>query len=205
VSAETRWEQLATAVDTLVILMGMRNLEQLVGRVLAGGRDPKTPAAVVMDGTLPRQKVVVAPLDELVGRAREAGLHSPAAVVIGDVVRLRESMAWFEARPLFGKRVLVTRDASQSESMVEALRESGAEAVVVPMIQLAPPETWHEVDARATWTAFSLRRAQDGRSHPGCRHSRPPRAARPLRRGGPGRRDREAPAAPRAPLPVSLQ
>jgi len=147
VSAETRWEALATAVDTLVILMGMRNLDELIGRVLAGGRDPKTPAAVVMNGTLPSQKVLVAPLDELAGCAREAGMGSPAAVVVGDVVRLRETLAWFESRPLFGKRVLVTRDASQSDSMVEALREAGAEAVVAPMIELAPPESWHDVDA----------------------------------------------------------
>jgi len=147
VAAETRWEALATAVDTLVILMGMRNLEELVRRVLAGGRDPRTPAAVVMNGTLPGQKVVVAPLDELVARARAAGVASPAAVVIGDVVRLRETLAWFENRPLFGKRVLVTRDASQSESMVEALRAAGAQAVVLPMIELAPPESWDAVDA----------------------------------------------------------
>lgn len=147
VSAETRWEELATAVDTLVILMGMRNLDELIGRVLAGGRDPKTPAAVVMNGTLPSQKVLVAPLDELAARSRESGLGSPAAVVIGDVVRLREAQSWFENRPLFGKRVLVTRDASQSDSMVAALREAGAHAIVAPMIELAPPESWHEVDA----------------------------------------------------------
>jgi uroporphyrinogen III methyltransferase/synthase len=68
-------------------------------------------------------------------------------VVIGDVVRLRETLAWFERRPLFGKRVLVTRDKRQSGSMVRALRDAGAEAVVVPMIRLAPPEDWAEVDA----------------------------------------------------------
>jgi len=67
--------------------------------------------------------------------------------VIGDVVRLREAQSWFENRPLFGKRVLVTRDASQSDSMVAALREAGAHAIVAPMIELAPPESWHEVDA----------------------------------------------------------
>jgi uroporphyrinogen III methyltransferase/synthase len=67
-------------------------------------------------------------------------------VVIGDVVQLRQQMAWFERLPLFGKRVLVTRDASQSASLVEALRAVGGEAVLAPMIQLAPPESWDEVD-----------------------------------------------------------
>jgi uroporphyrinogen III methyltransferase/synthase len=68
-------------------------------------------------------------------------------VAIGDAVRLREALAWFERRPLFGKRVLVTRDKSQSGRIVRALREAGAEPVVVPMIRLAPPEDWAEVDA----------------------------------------------------------
>jgi uroporphyrinogen III methyltransferase/synthase len=147
VSEETRWGELATAVDTLVILMGMSKLEDLVGRLLAGGGDAKTPAAVVMNGTTPSQRVVEAPLGEIASRVQEAGLGAPAVVVIGDVVRLRETLAWFERRPLFGKRVLVTRDKRQSGSMVRALRDAGAEAVVVPMIRLAPPEDWAEVDA----------------------------------------------------------
>jgi len=147
VSEETRWGALATAVDTLVILMGTRRLDDLAARLLAGGRDPKTPAAVVMNATLPTQRVVEAPLGEIASRAREAGFGAPAAVVIGDVVRLRSTLAWFERRPLFGKRVLVTRDKSQSGSMVRALRDAGAEPVVVPMIRLAPPEDWAEVDA----------------------------------------------------------
>jgi len=144
---ETRWSSLATAVDTLVILMGMRKLEDLVDRVIAGGRDPKTPAAVIMNGTTPAQRVVEAPLEEVAKRAREAGLAAPAAIVIGDVVRLRETLNWFERRPLFGRRVLVTRDASQSGPMVSALRDAGAQAVVAPMIRLAPPADWVDVDA----------------------------------------------------------
>jgi uroporphyrinogen III methyltransferase/synthase len=147
VSQETRWGALATAVDTLVILMGTRRLDDLAAHLLAAGRDPKTPAAVVMNATLPAQRVVEAPLGEIASRAQEAGVGAPAAVVIGDVVRLRETLAWFERRPLFGKRVLVTRDKSQSGGMVRALRDAGAEPVVVPMIRLAPPEDWAEVDA----------------------------------------------------------
>jgi uroporphyrinogen III methyltransferase/synthase len=147
VSEETRWGELASAVDTLVILMGMRKLEDLVGRLIAGGRDPKTPTAVVMKGTTTTQRVVEAPLEDIASRAREADLGAPAAVVIGDVVRLRESLSWFERRPLFGKRVLVTRDRRQSGHMAQALRDAGAEPVVVPMIRLAPPEDWAAVDA----------------------------------------------------------
>jgi uroporphyrinogen III methyltransferase/synthase len=147
VAEETRWEALATAVDTLVILMGMRKLSEIVERLLAGGRDPKTPAAVIMNGTLPTQRVVVAPLCEIAHRSREAGLGAPAAVVIGDVVRLREKLAWFEALPLFGKRVLVTRDEGPGGRLASALRAAGAEPIVAPMIRLAPPAEWAAVDA----------------------------------------------------------
>jgi uroporphyrinogen III methyltransferase/synthase len=147
VREDTRWEALGTAVDTLVILMGMSNLEQLIERILAGGRSPKTPAAAVMNGTLPSQRVVEAPLGKLARRVREAGLGAPAVVVIGDVVRLREKLAWYERRPLFGRRVLVTRAAEQAGEMVAALREAGAEAVVLPMLRFAPPEDPEPIDA----------------------------------------------------------
>jgi len=147
VSQETRWRELATASDTLVVLMGMRNLESIVGRLLEDGCDASKPAAAVMNGTLPSQRVVVAPLAELVQKVRDANLGAPSAVVVGDVVQLRDSLAWFEKRPLFGARVLVTRAADQNEEMVSALRELGAEAVVVPMIRLAPPADLSEIDA----------------------------------------------------------
>ena len=147
VTAETRWGELARAADTLVVVMGMRNLESLVARLLAGGRSPDTPAAAVMDGSLARQRVVEASLAELPRRVREAGLRAPAVVVIGEVVRLRAELAWFERRPLFGRRVLVTRPADQAQEMLEALREAGAEPVLQPMIRIEPPEDWGAADA----------------------------------------------------------
>jgi uroporphyrinogen III methyltransferase/synthase len=147
VAEEPRWGALAAAVDTLVILTGARRLDEIAAHLLAGGRDPETPAAVVMNGTLPTQRVVEAPLGEIASRAQAAGVAAPAAVAIGNAVGLRETLAWFERRPLFGRRVLVTRDKSQSGRIVRALREAGAEPVVVPMIRLAPPEDWAEVDA----------------------------------------------------------
>ncbi len=136
VTEMTRWKELGTAVDTLVILMGMRKLPQLVENIIAGGRSPATPSAAVMNGTLPSQRVVEAPLGELVTRVAEAGLGAPAVVVIGDVVSLRSQLAWWERTPLFGKRVLVTRTRAQAGPMASALRASGAEPVVVPMIEL---------------------------------------------------------------------
>jgi uroporphyrinogen III methyltransferase/synthase len=144
---QTRWGELATAADTLVVLMGMRNLPQLVERILAGGRSADTPAAAVMEATLPSQRVVCAPLALLPERVHEAGLGAPALIVVGDVVELRDTLAWVERRPLHGKRVLVTRPREQTAELAAALRERGADPLLIPLLELAAPEDWAPVDA----------------------------------------------------------
>ena len=147
VTAETRWRELATAADTLVILMGMRNLAELVKKLLEADKDPATPAAAVMNASLPSQRVVEAPLAELPERVREAGLEAPAVVVIGSAVGLRQTLTWWERSPLFGARVLVTRAREHAAEMLSALREVGAEPVLMPMIRLLPPRDWSPLDA----------------------------------------------------------
>ncbi len=146
VSEETRWRELAGAADTLVILMGMRNLESLIDRLQDGGRSPETPAAAIMNGTLPTQRVVEAPLGELAKAVADAGIGAPAAVVIGEVVRLREKLAWYERRPLFGCRVLVTRASDQAAEIVRALRHAGAQPILIPMIETVPAKDRSGVD-----------------------------------------------------------
>jgi uroporphyrinogen III methyltransferase/synthase len=146
VTRETRWDLLARAADTLVILMGMRNLAQIVARLLEAGRSPATPSAVVMSGTLPAQRVVTAPLGELVASAQREGIGAPAVVVVGDVVSLRDALAWYERQPLFGRRVLVTRAPDQAGELTAALAHAGAEAVLAPLVSLAPAEDLSALD-----------------------------------------------------------
>ncbi len=146
VSEATCWKELGSAVDTLVIVMGMRNLGTLAERIIEGGRDPETPAAAVMNGTLASQRTVVAPLCKLAERVASAKLGAPCVVVIGDVVQLREKLAWWEQTPLFGRRVLVTRTPEQSGEMASALRAAGAEPVLRPMVKLTAPENTRDLD-----------------------------------------------------------
>lgn len=140
VSEQTRWRELGTAVDTLVILMGMRNLPRLVEELIAGGKPPSTPAAAIMHGTLPEQRTCVSTLAGLPEAVRAAGIGAPAAIVIGDVVGLREGLSWWERQPLFGRSVLVTRALEQSDELAAALRSAGAIPVVRPMIELSAIE-----------------------------------------------------------------
>ncbi len=134
------WAKLATGPETLVIFMGMRRLASLMQLLIDHGRAPDTPAAVIQSASLPRQRCVVGTVATIGALAREAGLGLPALTIVGDVVSLRDSLRWYDAQPLFGKRVLVTRPAHQSDDLARMLREEGAEAIMAPAIRIVPPE-----------------------------------------------------------------
>jgi uroporphyrinogen III methyltransferase/synthase len=140
------WHAFARA-DTLVFLMSMTNLPEVISRLIEHGRSADTPAAAIRWGTRPDQQVVTACLRELPRQVKETGLQAPAVVVIGDVVRLREQLSWFERLPLFGLRVLVTRPRDQAAALGDLLRQAGAMVCEVPVIELLPPEDWAPVDA----------------------------------------------------------
>ena len=133
------WKRLATATDTVCVLMGMRRIEAIAQALMDGGRSAETPAAVIQWGARPEQRVVVARLGDIAHTARDAGLSNPAVIIVGEVVTLRESLRWYDTRPLFGRRVLVPRPAGQAERTAQALRERGAEPCVVPVIEIVPP------------------------------------------------------------------
>jgi uroporphyrinogen III methyltransferase / synthase len=134
----TDWHALARSGATLVLYMGVRTLPDVVRQLLAGGRAAHTPAAVIERATYPSQRVVTGTLATIAGRAREADVAAPAITIVGDVVRLREEIEWFERRPLAGKRIVVTRARAQASSLSARLRELGAEVIEMPAIRLEP-------------------------------------------------------------------
>lgn len=133
-----RWDALATACDTLVCLMGVKGLPGIVSQLLRHGRAPGTPCAVIEWGTQPRQRTVTATLRTIVRTAQRARLQPPAILVVGEVVGLRKRLAWVEAKPLFGRRILVTRASDKSAALAEQLEALGAEVETLPAIELAP-------------------------------------------------------------------
>jgi uroporphyrinogen III methyltransferase/synthase len=135
------WKQLATATDTICVLMGMRRIAEITRAILEGGRDPSTPAAVIQWGTRPEQRVLTAKLSDIAAKVSEAGIKNPAVIVVGDVVSLRETVSWYDQTPLFGKRLLLPRPEAQARATARAIRERGAEPLVVPVIEIvAPPD-----------------------------------------------------------------
>lgn len=205
VREQIRWEALARGADTLVVLMGARNLAEITGRLLAAGRSGDTPAAVVMRGATPQQRTLVAPLSQIARRAAGAGFAAPSALVVGDVVRLRPELAWFESLPLFGRSVLVTRQAGQAEGWQRALAAAGALPVPLPMVRIAPlrgtPEIARALSQLQSYGLIALCSANAARHFAACLRQ----AGRPAVPGricavGPA----TAQAALRAGLPVEL-
>jgi uroporphyrinogen III methyltransferase/synthase len=130
------WEKLAQGGDTLVFLMGLKNLPLIVSELKKHGRSADTPAAVIQDGTLPGQKTVAGTLKNIVAKVKKQLLAPPAVIVVGEVVSLRDRLAWFDSRPLSGRRVLVTRARRQASALSKLLSERGAQPVELPAIAI---------------------------------------------------------------------
>ena len=141
-----RWDLVATAGNTIVLLMGVTQLRANLGALLAAGLDPDTPAAAIRWGSTPRQRVLRGSAATLATLVEEGRLRPPVTVVIGEVVRLRDTMEWLERRPLFGRRVLVTRTREQAGVLVARLAEAGAEVIECPAIRLADPPSFAPLD-----------------------------------------------------------
>src|SRR3954447_19136309 len=132
------WDALARFPGTLVFYMGVRALPRIAEALIAAGRDPDEPAAVVERGTMPGQRTVASVLGAVAEEAKRAALKPPSITVVGPVAALRERLAWFEHRPLAGKTVAVTRARAQASELAARLRALGAEVVDAPAIRIVP-------------------------------------------------------------------
>ena len=132
------WAALAKIPGTLVVLMGLRNIQAIAATLIAHGRSPETPVAIVSHGTTGRQRTVVGTLATIAELVSQEEISPPAVTVIGEVVSLRGQLDWFEQRPLFGRRVAVTQRLDLARPLVAALRERGADVLEVPATRWVP-------------------------------------------------------------------
>lgn len=142
-----RWDKLSTGVDTLVFLMGIENLPNITRNLMANGRSADTPAAVIRWGTKAEQRTLVTTVGRAAADVKKHGLKPPAIFIVGDVVNLREKLAWFDKRPLFGKSILVTRAREQASLLTRKLEALGARCIEAPAIKIVPPDTYEPLDA----------------------------------------------------------
>ena len=146
VSSEIDWEGLSLGSGTVVFYMGIRNLPQIAENLLAHGRAPATPVALIRWGTRPEQEVLVGTLSDIAEKARQASFRAPAITVVGEVVNLRETLRWFDNRPLFGRCILVTRGSDQAGEFTSKLERLGARVYGCPTIQITPPKSYDDLD-----------------------------------------------------------
>ena len=161
------WQSLAVSGSTLAFYMGVKNLPRICANLTKHGLDAQTPAALIRWGTTTRQEVLVGTVTSLPGLAKEADFKPPALLIIGKVVALREKLKWFECRPLFAKRIVVTRARSQASDLARRLEQLGAEVIELPTIRIEPIENQAALQeaiaelASFDWVIFTSTNAVD--------------------------------------------
>lgn len=145
-TSSINWEKLATAVETIIFYMGVGNLPFIRDQLITHGRSPDTPVALIRWGTTVDQQTLVGTLADIVEKREAAGLANPAIIIVGEVVKLREKLKWFEHKPLFGKRILVTRARAQASELSERIAELGGEAFEFPLIKMIRPRDISPLD-----------------------------------------------------------
>jgi uroporphyrinogen III methyltransferase / synthase len=145
--SDVDWKGIAHGADTLVLYMGVGRLKEISAELIDAARDPETPVAVIRWGTLPEQRTVTGTLADIAEKVAEARLKPPAITVVGGVAALRESgLGWYEKRPLFGRRVVVTRARAQAGELSAYLEDLGAEVREFPTIEVGPPQDFGPLD-----------------------------------------------------------
>ncbi|MDP8972962.1 MAG: uroporphyrinogen-III C-methyltransferase, partial [Actinomycetota bacterium] len=154
--SDVDWEKLANGAETLVLYMGVGRLAEISSELISAGRNPETPVACVRWGTRSEQRTVTGTLENIAERVAQAKLKPPAITVVGDVVALRdEGLDWYERRPLFGRRVVVTRARAQAGELSRQLKTLGAEVFEFPTIEIRAPEDFGPLDG-AIWELDSF-------------------------------------------------
>jgi uroporphyrinogen III methyltransferase/synthase len=139
------WQALA-GIGTLVFLMGVKNIAQIVAALTAHGKAPSTPAALIRRGTTPQQEIITGTLGTIVKLAQARKFSPPAILVVGKVVDLRNTLNWFEQKPLFGKGIVITRPQRQADDLAHLLSAEGAYPISFPTIKIVAPANWQELD-----------------------------------------------------------
>ncbi len=140
------WKKIANPHATLVFLMGVGQMPHIARKLILHGMEPETPVAVISWATWPQQRTLVGTLENIGLLLQEKKVVPPAVIVVGNVVREREKIAWFERRPLFGRRIVVTRARAQASEVVSILAEKGAEVLEFPTIKIKPLKSYSLLD-----------------------------------------------------------
>jgi len=143
------WDRVGLA-ETLVVFMGLTHFGEIARNLIARRRSPETPAIAVRWGTRPDQETLAGTLATLPGIIKQHALKPPATIIVGEVVRLREKLDWYERLPLFGKRIVVTRAKGQAEALAGRLHALGADVLELPTIELRPPADSGPLDRAIT-------------------------------------------------------
>ena len=161
VESQLDYAALAQFPGTLVFYMGLHRLEAITEALTQAGKPAETLAAVISRGTWPQQRTVTGTLADIAARVRRVDLHAPSLIIVGECVRLRDSLQWFEQRALFGLRIGITRAAEQASDVIDRVVELGGDPVLLPTIAILPPKNWSEVDfclahlANYDWIVFT--------------------------------------------------
>ncbi len=144
--SDINWNSLAKSFGTIVFLMGVKNLANIVEKLVTFGKDEKTPVALIRWGTTQRQEVLEGTLADIVEKVSLTKFSAPAIIVVGEVVSLRKQLKWFEKKPLFSKTVIVTRNRGQASKLSSSLVGLGANVIELPTIKIVPPDSYDKVD-----------------------------------------------------------
>ena len=140
------WDKISTGIGTLVFYMGIGNLEPNMKKLMENGRSPDTPVALIRWGTTSNQETIIGTIKDIAEKAKQANFKAPAITVVGGVVSLRDKLRWFDKKPLFGKKIIVTRSREQASDFSVLLEKYGAEPIEFPTIETVPPKDWKEID-----------------------------------------------------------